>query len=129
MGRHFTKYPSNYIKASTDYVSGIEYEDNLSEAYVLNRIADGGSIDEWGDIQAVCESAGLGVEYNICIDNTLGDTTNESAFYVMHYNSGSDYWDTDTSDFIHYEIDYSDPDWRKKIKEFAINFLTQVINR
>lgn len=82
-----------------------EYEINIDESYANNDC-----VDEWG--------AGFywldddrGVEYNFCIDGKY----NCCAIYKMEMvydGKGDKYMETDTSTFTHYEIDFSDADWR-----------------
>lgn len=119
-----------FITSNSGAVSSIEYEDNLpNETYVLAETEGNGIVDEWGDCMVWCEDCNIGLEYNLCIDNTTGEMLDESAFYVMHYIPDTDYWETDSSDFTSYHIDYSNPNWRLDIKEFAISLLKTKIER
>ena len=117
-----------YIRCATGS-QGFDYDDSmLISAEEYNRILEEGeSVDDWGVIQCVSEDDGIGIEYNFCIDCSDGVADNCSAFYVMHYDSRSGYWDTDPDDFTHYEIDFNDPDYREKTKAFAIKLLSEVI--
>lgn len=118
-----------YVKSNEEVIPNIEYEDNLpDETYILDGTKNNGIVDEWGDCMAWCEDCDLGLEYNLCIDNTRGDMVDESAFYVMHRTPGSEYWDTDSDNFTPYEIDYNDPNWREKIKDFAIKLLSDIVS-
>ena len=118
-----------YIKCDSTGAEGFVYDDiNLLSPEDFDRIvAEQEFIDEWGVVQCCDEASGLGVEYNFCIDWYQGEMYNECAFYTMHYNPDQNWWDTDPDDFVHYEIDFNDPDYRKKIKEFAISLLTEKI--
>ena len=119
-----------YIRCSTDS-QGFDYDDSgLISPEEYNRlIEDGGSEDSWGDISCVSEKDNIGIEYNFCIDNSTGENINESAFYVMYYEPETGYWDTDPSDFVHYEIDFDDPKYKEKTKEFATKLLSKIIAR
>lgn len=116
-----------YIRFDSTGDSYIDYDDSnlISTAEYHRIIEEGESIDSWGDVVCVDDRLGIGVEYNFCIDNSTDEAINQSAFYAMNYNPETDYWETDTSDFVHYEIDFDDPDYRRKIKSFAIKLLTQ----
>lgn len=118
-----------YIKCGSVGASGFDYDDsNLISAEEYHRIIeDGESIDEWGVISCVSEENNIGIEYNFCIDNSTDENINQSAFYVMYYDPETGYWDTDPSDFTHYEIDFDDPKYEEKTKEFATKLLSKII--
>lgn len=71
-------------------------------------------IEEWG-----CAFLWLddnrGVEYNFCIDNSTNEHINCSAIYPAYVNSEG-YMENDTSWWIHYEIDFNEPQWREKLE-------------
>ena len=81
--------------------------------------------DEWGLIE--CFGVDTGVDYNLCIDNTTGEMINESAFYPMYRNPNSGYWEDDTSTWVHYEINFDDPNWKSDVEQFARNYLKEVM--
>lgn len=99
-----------------------EYEINMDESY-----ADITDIDEWGCAQVWNSEKGCGAEYNYCIDNSTNEKINSSAFYMMYENNYDDCWTTYYSDYQHYEIDFSDGQWKEKLiaamKQFVINHL------
>lgn len=55
----------------------------------------------------------IGVEYNLCIQD---DGTNCSAIYRMELNKEEDSMETDYDDYVHYEIDFSDRNWKRKLE-------------
>lgn len=81
----------------------------------LEEIANTNYFDEWG-----CAYVSLGeekgVEYNLCIDNTTNENINCSAIYKTDYNDKEDCIETDTSTFIHYEIDFDNPEWKAELE-------------
>lgn len=86
------------------------------------------SIDTWGDIEVFSDEYGIGLDYNLCIDNSDGDMDNESAFYVMRFDPETGYYDTDYDDFVHYEIDINNPEWKSDMKKFATDYLQKIID-
>lgn len=95
----------------------IEFELNMDESY-----KDCKTIDEWE--MAVVWIGYYGAEYNLCLQN--GD--NYSAIYFMKYNDETDYWDTDSNDYLHYEIDFNNPNWKLDLKEAMVAFAIGIIN-
>lgn len=57
-----------------------------------------------------------GVEYNFCIDDSTNEAINSSAIYPTYLNEKEDYWETEYNNFIHYEIDFNDKNWKKKLE-------------
>lgn len=92
------------------------FECNINKRKALKEIADTDCFDEWG-----CAYVSLGetmsVEYNLCIDNTTNENINESAIYRVDYNEECDEYETDCDTFIHYEIDFNNPKWGKKLED------------
>lgn len=93
-----------------------EFECNISEEY-----KDNDYIDEWGSA-FVWYGDDMGVEYNFCID---GDT-NSSAIYKTEINKKTGYMETDYSEFVHYEVDFNDAEWRNKLEEAMCNALIKL---
>ena len=83
------------------------FEINISES------EDRFCSDIWGASYAWSDDEKYGAEYNYCIDN--GE--NCSAIYYMEYNPKTDYMDTDTSRYEHYEVDFENQNWRQLLKE------------
>lgn len=94
-----------------------EFELNMNDSY--KQYTD---IDEWK--MAIVRIGYYGAEYNLCLQN--GD--NYSAIYFMKYNDKTDYWDTDSNDYLHYEIDFNNPNWKLDLKETMVAFAIGVIN-
>lgn len=76
--------------------------------------------DEWGAAFAWMDDK-RGVEYNICMDS--GE--NFSAIYKMELNEKTDYMETDTSTYEHYEINFDDPDWEQKLKDAMLRAINK----
>ena len=97
-----------------------QYEMNLKE-----DIANEDDVDIWGDIQVYTldkgKNLGIGAEYNYCID----DGEDNSAIYMMYEDKETGDWDTDTDDYIHYEIDFTDPEWDWKILQAMKDFVSR----
>ncbi|MBO5828885.1 MAG: hypothetical protein J6R59_10610 [Paludibacteraceae bacterium] len=88
---------------------------NAVKERVLEEIADTNCFDEWG-FAYVSFGDNIGVEYNLCIDNTTSENINCSAIYRTDYNEEEDCIETDTSTFVHYEIDFNNPKWKEKLE-------------
>lgn len=95
-----------------------EFELNMDDSYKNYE-----TIDEWEMATVWVED--YGAEYNLCLQN--GD--NYSAIYFMEHNDETDYWDTDSSCFEHYEIDFNNPNWKLELKETMYNFVINMINK
>lgn len=94
-----------------------EYEVNIDKSYKDKET------DEWG-----CAFLWLdddhGVEYNYCVDSFHNRTMNCSAIYATYmdhapaFDDDSEmdrYMETDTSKYVHYEIDFDDDEWKEKL--------------
>ncbi len=99
-----------------------EFECSISKRNVL---AD--YYDEWG-----CAFVSAGedkiAEYNFCIDNTTNENINCSAIYKVDYNDKTGYIETDSSTFIHYEIDFDKVDWKEKLEDAMCEALIKFFN-
>lgn len=88
----------------------------------LSSEMESNNTDEWGCAIGWINNE-MGCEYNYCIDN--GE--NCSAIYAMHWNGEPDADEstvsTDGSDFEHYEVDFKDENWEKKLKKAMIKFM------
>lgn len=91
------------------------FECDIKKRKVLKDIADTDYYDEWG-CAFVSVGDELGVEYNLCIDNTTNENINESAIYRVDYDEENDCIETDYTTFIHYEIDFDNPKWKKELE-------------
>ena len=88
------------------------FECDIKKRKVLKEIADTDCFDEWG-CAFVSVGDELGVEYNLCVD----DGENCSAIYKVDYDKESGYIETDCTTFIHYEIDFDNPKWKKELED------------
>lgn len=88
------------------------FECDITKKRVLKEIADTDCFDEWG-CAFISVGDELGVEYNLCVD----DGENCSAIYKLNYDEESGYIETDASTFIHYEIDFNNPKWKKELED------------
>lgn len=79
------------------------YEINIDESY------DQGIVDEWGAAY-VWNKHGVGAEYNIYFDGQ----SECSAIYKMDEDS------TDPTTYEHYEIDFSEENWKEKLIDAMI---------
>lgn len=87
------------------------FECDIKKRRVLKEIADTDCFDEWG-CAYISVGDELGVEYNLCVD----DGENCSAIYKVDYDEENDCIETDCSTFIHYEIDFNNPKWKKELE-------------
>lgn len=90
------------------------FECNMSEEYGTYN-----SHDEWGC--AIVSFGNIGAEYNFCIDGGK----NLSAIYKTELNPATDCIETDTSTFIHYEIDFSNPEWKSELETAMYSFVKE----
>lgn len=80
--------------------------------------------NEWGMAIIWIDTLGIGVEYNFCIEN--GE--NYSGIYLTKYNKADDYIYTDHSTDIHYEVDFDDSEWEKKLENAMWKALLELGN-
>ena len=99
------------LKANKDYY----FYCDISKPEVLKEITDTDYFDEWG-CAFISVGENVGVEYNLCIDNTTNENINCSAIYAVNYDEESDECETDTSTFIHYEIDFDNQKWKTELE-------------
>ena len=91
---------------------------DITKRRVLKEIADTDCFDEWGCAFVSLGKSGeeIGVEYNLCIDNTTNESIDCSAIYKVDYNENDDCIETDTSTYIPYRIDFNNPKWKNKLE-------------
>lgn len=82
------------------------------ECYISEGYDNTSYCDEWG-VATLWINDNQGVEYNLCIDGEL----NSSAIYKMEYNERCEEWTTDYSIFEHYEVDFSNANWKNELKK------------
>lgn len=89
----------------------MEYEINMDESY---KGID--PIDEWGC--AYVWDKNIGAEYNYCVEGN----ENMCAIYFMSEDTKEN-WQTDSNRFVHYEIDWCDPNWKQKLIDEMIKIV------
>lgn len=94
---------------------GYYFQCDIDKEDTLKEIADTDYFDEWGNAY-VSLGEEMGVEYNLCVDNTTNENINCSAIYKVDYDEESGYIETDCSTFIHYEIDFDNPNWKDELE-------------
>lgn len=69
----------------------------------------------------------VGAEYNFCKEYTEDEVVNSSAIYSMRFEGDPDDPNsritTDYDDYEHYEVDFRDPKWEKKLCDTMIDFV------
>lgn len=100
------------------YVFWTDFSDEIINEYMNKE-----NIDEWG-VATVTINEEYGAEYNICIE----DGNNESAIYFQELDENG-FWQTDFSNYKHYEIDFNNPNWKLDLKEAMYNFVINMINK
>lgn len=101
----------------------------ITKRRVLKEIVDADFFDEWG-----CAIISFGnrviVEYNFCVDNTADESINSSAIYKVCYYEEQGKWfsEIDTSNYIHYEIDFSNCKWKKELERAMCEALIKLFN-
>lgn len=88
---------------------------DIKKRRILKQVADTDYFDEWG-CAFISVGDEVGVEYNLCIDNTTNENINLSAIYKVDYNENDDCIETDYNTFVHYEIDFNNPKWKKELE-------------
>ena len=94
-----------------------DFECNMSEEYKIYT-----EHDEWG-----CAFVWLkdyGAEYNFCKD----DGENYCAIYKAEINHDTDYLETDTDTYIHYEINFDNENWMKELENAMCEALIKFFN-
>ena len=99
-------------------MSEFTYGCDVNKDEIIEAIINHEDYDTWGDVEYGNDERA--VDYNICIYNTTEETVYCSAFYRLSVNKDG-YWQHDNcQEWYEYEIDFSDEDWEKKLKEAAI---------
>ena len=102
------------LKQNEEY----EFECNMSNEYKTYK-----NHDEFG-CAFVWLGEEIGVEYNFAIDG--GE--NFSAIYKMELNHKTDYMETDYDAYIHYEVDFNNINWEKKLENAMCEALIKLHN-
>lgn len=87
------------------------FQCDMTKKKILKEIADTNCFDEWG-CAYISVGDEIGVEYNLSIDSGK----NYSAIYKTDYDKENDYIETDTSTFIHYEVDFDNSKWKQELE-------------
>jgi len=93
------------------------FEFNIGEDY------NGVETDEWGCAYCWIDDD-IGVEYNYCVE----DGENHSAIYVDEYNKEEKTIYANSEKYIHYEIDFSDDNWKDKLENAMCSALIELFN-
>lgn len=97
------------------------YEELSFDCRITDEYATYDNHDEWGCAYAWINDIS-GVEYNFCIECcSESEIVNSSAIYRMSYNEEEGIMETDYNSYIHYEIDFRDREWKRKLKEAMYN--------
>lgn len=102
------------LKSRPDY----EFECNMCDEYKEYK-----NYDEWGCTFAWSNEGDIGVEYNFCMD--CGESC--CAIYKSEINSEG-YLSTDYSEFIHYDIDFDNPNWIEELENAMCKAMIELHN-
>lgn len=87
---------------------------------------DEGDCDVWG--AAICWYGNkVGAEYNYCIDSGNNSSAIYRMFWIGDPKDPDSRIETDYSDFVHYEIDWSKPDWETRLLDAMQSFVLERI--
>lgn len=93
----------------------MRYYANVNKEKILHAVKNHNCYDSWGEVQYGDDKRA--VEYNICIDNTTEKTEYLSAFYRILKDENGNWQHDGCQEWFTYNIDFSDKDWKKKLKE------------
>ena len=108
------------VKSLWDINDGrrLDYEINIAEDLEgLDDVALPGAAYAWFHT----DNVNIGVEFEYYVQGE----TNSSAIYFMEYDEKYDDMMTDHSNYVHYEVDFSDEDWQKHLTEQMYILLLQ----
>ena len=95
----------------------MKYEFDLN----MGVMPDVSCIDMWGCASCVRLGTDYGCEYNYCIDGEYDC----SAIYLYFWNEKTEEYETDTSCYRHYEVDFCKDDWADRLKAEMMRFLKE----
>ena len=98
--------------------NNMQYDYNVNVRTIKRAIKNHDSYDSWGEVMYGNDEQV--VDYNICIDNSTDETEWCSAFYRMSVDEDGYWRHDDCCTCYQYDIDFNDKDWKKKLKEAAI---------
>lgn len=99
-------------------MSTFKYDFNVNVKEIKKAIKEHYCYDSWGEVMYGNDKQI--VDYNICIDNSTEETEYCSAFYRMYFCTDGFWHHDDCCTCYHYDIDFTDKHWKKKLKEAAI---------
>lgn len=108
------------LKNREDY----EFECNIFKGTTITGINETNYFDEWG-CAFIWLGEKIGVEYNLCIDNTTNETINCSAIYKVKLN---EFMEADYNEFIHYEIDFDEHNWVESLENAMCKALIELFD-
>lgn len=91
------------------------FDCNMQKRRLVKEIEGTDYFDEWG-CAYISISDDIGVEYNLCIDNTTNENIDCSAIYKTDFNEEDNCIYTDTSTYVSYEVDFNNPKWKSKLE-------------
>lgn len=94
------------------------YKCNVNKDKILEAIKNHNEYESWGEVEYGNNQQA--VDYNICIDNSTETTEYLSAFYRLSKNKDGYWYHDGCQEWYAYEIDFSDDNWKEKLKEAAI---------
>lgn len=99
-------------------INNMKYDYNVDVKAIKRAIKNHYCYDSWGEVM-YGNDAQI-VDYNICIDNSTEETEWCSAFYRMYVDEDGCWHHDNCCTCYQYDIDFNDKDWKKKLKEAAI---------
>ena len=89
---------------------------------IIKEYNDKKDIDEWG-CALVTINDKYGAEYNLCIE----DGKNYSAIYFQECDENG-IWQTDFTYSKHYEVDFSNPNWKQELQREMKQYVIKELN-
>lgn len=89
---------------------------------IIKKYNNKENIDEWG-YALVTINGKYGAEYNLCIE----DGKNYSAIYFQECDEKG-IWQTDFTNSKHYEVDFSNPNWKQKLQREMKHYVIKELN-
>ena len=96
----------------------LKYKCYVDKDKIQKAVANHKSYDSWGEVEYGDNKRA--VEYNICFDNSTDKTEYLSAFYRIFKGKDGKWYLDSCQEWYSYEIDFSDNDWKGKLKEAAM---------
>lgn len=106
----------NMTVAELKEKESFEFECNMSNEYKDMET------DEWGCAEVWFND--IGVEYNFCID----EGKNYCAIYKTEINKETGYMETDYEEYVHYEINFDNENWKEELENAMCEALIKFHN-